>query len=251
LPIWGVVGRCEEIDAPNACICFIEILQDATAGFRLAEEARGVSEASQCARLMKGVDMVMVESPTYYRAYQPVLLALQATEPQTIPFKDELVFAKWPNEAPEYLSSPTTTLDWSCIFKSKGGSKCTEIRDGMDVLASFGEIWDGMDVLASFGEIRDGMDVLASFGEIRDRMDVLASFGEKGYTTTLDSSQLKAVELAITSRMALIQGPPGTGEQSNYRSDVEEILVCNMFVVSVDYKVPGSGEALPDSCCDL
>lgn len=190
-PIWGVVGRCEEIDAPKACICFIEILQDSTAGFRLAEEARGVSEASQCARLMKGVDMVMVESPTYYRAYQPVLIALQATEPQTIPFKDELVFAKWPNEAPEYLSSPTTTLDWSCIFRSKGGFKCTEIREGMDVLASF---------------------------------------GKKGYATTLDGSQLKAVELAITSRMALIQGPPGTGEQSNYRSNVEEILFCDMFV---------------------
>lgn len=140
----------------------------------MAEEARGVSEASQRARLMKGVDMVMVESPTYYRAYQPVLTALQATEPQTIPFKDELVFAKWPNEAPEYLSSPTTTLDWSCIFKSKGGYQCTEIREGMDVLDSF---------------------------------------GKKGYTTTLDRSQLKAVELAITSRMALIQGPPGTGEQ--------------------------------------
>jgi hypothetical protein len=41
------------------------------------------SPRPQCARLMKGVDMVMVESPTYYRAYQPVLLALQATEPQT------------------------------------------------------------------------------------------------------------------------------------------------------------------------
>ena len=173
-PIWGVVGRCEEMNAPHACICFIEILQDATGGFHLAEEARGVSEASQCARLMKGVDMVMVESPTYYRAYQPVLTALQATEPQTIPFKDELVFAKWPNEAPEYLSSPTTTLDWSCIFKLKGGYQCTEIREGMDVLDSF---------------------------------------GKKGYTTTLDRGQLKAVELAITSRMALIQGPPGTGEQ--------------------------------------
>ena len=39
---------------------------------------------------------IMVESPTYYMAYQPVLNALQKINPTRVPFKEELVFLETP-----------------------------------------------------------------------------------------------------------------------------------------------------------
>ena len=41
-----------------------------------------------------GIPIIMAESPTYYRAYKPVLKALQAIQPEDMSFRDELVYVK-------------------------------------------------------------------------------------------------------------------------------------------------------------
>jgi hypothetical protein len=46
-----------------------------------------VLNGEELSTLLQSEAMTMVESPTYYRAYRPVLQALQELEPETLPFK--------------------------------------------------------------------------------------------------------------------------------------------------------------------
>jgi hypothetical protein len=187
-PIWGIVSRCEE-DAGKTCVCFVDIVVLSGA----EAELNSASWSFQCARLMKGEDMVMGESPTYYKAYQPVLETLQLTDPESIPFREELVFVRWPEDpAPEYLKSTSgATLDWSCIFEVEG-STALEVESSS----------------VSDDESRTG----SAEEEIREGVGAMTSLLDRGYKTTFDPSQLEAVELAVNNRLAIIQGPPGTGK---------------------------------------
>ncbi|KAG0617383.1 hypothetical protein M758_5G185900 [Ceratodon purpureus] len=172
-PVWGIVSRCEE-EADKTCVCFVDIVVQSGA----ETELNGASWSFQCARLIRGDDMVMAESPTYYKAYQPVLEALQLTDPDSIPFREELVFVTWPEDpAPEYLKSASgATLDWSCIFGP------------------------------------DSTDAYERHIPITEGVGAMKSLLERGYKTSFDASQLKAVELAVSNRLTIIQGPPGTGK---------------------------------------
>ncbi|KAG0627986.1 hypothetical protein M758_2G241900 [Ceratodon purpureus] len=184
-PIWCVVRRCEEDADKKSCICFVDIVVQNGDQIELTSAN---SMCMQCARLMKGEGMAMAESPTAYYAYQPVLEALQLTDPQTIPFKEELVSVTCPRKAPDYLKSASTTLDWSCIFEppTQGFfSRC----------------------LSLFNDTGD-----SASGEIREGVGGVKSLAKQGYTTSFDECQLKAIELAVTNRLTIIQGPPGTGK---------------------------------------
>lgn len=193
-PIWGVVSRCEE-DAVNKCtMCFVDII--ALAIGAETSNADTNSWCFQCARLMQGKDMVMAESPTYYKAYQPVLETLQLTDPESVPFRQELVSVTWPQDpTPEYLSNSdeTVTLDWSCIFERK-----REAYVGM------------LERLRRYSN--SDLKEAPTRGEIREGVGAASSLLERGYKTSFDPSQLKAVELAVHNRLAMIQGPSGTGK---------------------------------------
>ena len=56
------------------------------------------------------------ESPTYYRAYGPILKALQKQDPENVSFKEELVFVRQTG-SPEFLQ-PSSTVDRSIVLKS-------------------------------------------------------------------------------------------------------------------------------------
>ena len=176
-PIWCVVRRCEDVD--RVCLCFVDIV------VQIGQLSSANSLSMQFARLMKGEDMAMAESPTAYYAYQPVLNALQLTDPQTIPFKEELVTVTWPHQAPDYLKSAFTTLNWSVIFDKPPPQDRSFVDDAR---------------------------VLAPSGEIREGIEGMTSLLKRGYETTFDENQRKAVELVVKNRLAIIQGPPGTGK---------------------------------------
>ena len=59
------------------------------------------------------------ESPTYYRAYGPILKALQKQDPDTVSFKEELVDVRQTGK-PQFLSS-SSTFDANVILKEKVG----------------------------------------------------------------------------------------------------------------------------------
>ena len=78
-----------------------------------------------------GSPIVMAESPTYYRAFQPVLKALQAIQPSELSFMDELVFLK--QQEPFQLFRASETIDPSLVYKSKIKLKQTlSLQDFID-----------------------------------------------------------------------------------------------------------------------
>ena len=75
------------------------------------------SEVVKILSLFKG-EGVAVESPTYYRAFAPVLKALQKLEPDHISFKDELVYLKQQGK-PDFLKD-SAKFDQCLVLSEKG-----------------------------------------------------------------------------------------------------------------------------------
>ena len=76
-------------------------------------------------------DSIMVESPTYYMAYQPVLNALQKIDPTRIPFKEELVFL----EIPKRPFPDDITIDANILKKNKHKGKMGKMGLGEFVIS--------------------------------------------------------------------------------------------------------------------
>ena len=79
---------------------------------------------------------VMVESPTYYRAYQPVLRALQNTNIEQIAFKDELVKCQQ-GTPPEYILAETE-FSADVIYSQTQQSKLNALCYSLDEQQSLG-----------------------------------------------------------------------------------------------------------------
>ena len=155
--IWATVANREEKLLNAKQVIVVE----------LCSEGNSKNDADCITTLTKASgSILMVESPTYYRAYQPVLRALQTMDLDTLPFQEELVSAKDPGMPPDYIQEHST-IDGGIVYK------------GLPKECPF----------MSF----------VTHGTVE---------GE----TTLDTSQLKAVKLALSKRVGVIQGPPGTGK---------------------------------------
>ena len=72
-----------------------------------------------------GIPIIMAESPTYYRAYKPVLKALQAIEPEEMSFRDELVSVK---RGPVYFPMEEK-FDASLVYKDCRRGDMISIKD--------------------------------------------------------------------------------------------------------------------------
>ena len=174
------------------------------------------------ARFAPGVAYTIVESAaTYFEAYRHVLAALQsvAGNPQGLPFADTLLRCKAAVEAPAYLRRP-------------GADKYVLPEVFPDLERQTG---------------RSALHLLQEWPQP----------GEPGcqVTSSLDSSQLAAVKLALTKQVALIQGPPGTGKTfvglkvvhtllHNYRARVasgapKPVLVVTMTNHALDQFLEG------------
>ncbi|GLJ17149.1 hypothetical protein SUGI_0296770 [Cryptomeria japonica] len=176
-PIWGIVAHCEDA-AEKMVMIFVEIV-----------EGRGgsaVVEIEAIGRLLAASRIVIAESPTFYKAYQPVLKALQDKDLVNFPFVEELVYGHWPSCPPEYLT-PSTTLDWSCLFEKKG------------------QIFPD-------GSLNDNLKFPTLFPFLRAPVSELDNLLTSGCRMSLDESQTEALKLALSNRLVLIQGPPGTGK---------------------------------------
>lgn len=113
-----------------------------------------------------------VESPTYYRAYGPILKALQKQDPDSLSFKDELVNLKQPTAA-DFITSQSTV-------------KISPILSE--------------DVLSRVEE-----------SSLTQRLRSLTS-GSLSSHTIFDESQDKAIAETLKHKIGIVQGPPGTGK---------------------------------------
>ena len=139
----------------------------------LASDCNNMDDANAIIALSTGnTSMLMAESPTYYRAYEPVLSGLQQMDPESLPFQDILVDVQKPSP-PEYLET----------FISK------RVEEPSGLLTQIASI---------IGKKK------------KDEPDTVE--GNLEAAATLDSSQRKAFDTALTNSIGIIQGPPGTGK---------------------------------------
>ena len=124
-------------------------------------------------RISQSMQFSMIESPGYYEAYAPVLKRLHAIKPTDLPFKSYIVDLKTEVDPPDYFKDVLPLLDLKGIVcKCSAASQCE--HKTVDIFDE--QKWDALP------------------------------------TPLLDSSQKKALHIALTKEMALIQGPPGTGK---------------------------------------
>ena len=123
-------------------------------------------------RISQSMQFSMIESPGYYEAYAPVLKRLHGIQSSELPFKSYLVDLKTEVDPPSYLKDSLPIVDLKGIVCKCRGSHCE--HESIDILDK--EQWDALP------------------------------------TPLLDSSQKKALHMALTKEMALIQGPPGAGK---------------------------------------
>ena len=116
----------------------------------------------------------MIESPGYYVAYAPVLKRLDAIAPAELPFEKYLVGLDTQVNVPSYIKDTEHKIDLSGIV-----CKCEELH-----------AWCEHEYVEIFNQ---------------EEWDALE-------TPLLDSSQKKALHVALTNEVAIIQGPPGTGK---------------------------------------
>ena len=113
-----------------------------------------------------------VESPTYYRAYGPILKALQKQDPDSLSFKDELVNLKPPTSADFITSQSTVNVSPFLLEGLRSRVKESSLTQDLTNLTS----------------------------------------GRLSCHTIFDESQDEAIAETLKYKIGIVQGPPGTGK---------------------------------------
>eukprot|EP00118_Oscarella_pearsei_P021036 m.233770 g.233770 ORF g.233770 m.233770 type:complete len:1538 (+) comp40099_c0_seq4:96-4709(+) len=143
---------------------------------RFCTEANGETDAAIISRLHESSEAVMVESPAFYRAYQPVLEALQRKAIEEMPFQKSIVYLK-PEKGVEYVTEETV-VDWSSLWVAQE----TTLAE------------------------KNNQSLTCTVEEIKRKCS------EGAFECKLDESQLEAVMSCFDQPITIIQGPPGTGK---------------------------------------
>ncbi|KAI5066363.1 hypothetical protein GOP47_0018987 [Adiantum capillus-veneris] len=200
-------ARCE-LKSKTQTVLFVEVLKDSPASDSPS------SQGSPWARILHASNMVVAESPAYYRAYEPVLKALQQLDAEMIPFACELVLAKPSKKPPDYLNG-STLLNWSSL--------CAE-------------------------------DSSSTYGELKAGIHAMVPPIPRGFKSILDHTQIDAVNHILQHQLAMIQGPPGTGKTFLSVKIVELLLSASTLptksVLIVTYKNKALDQFL-ESCLDF
>eukprot|EP00741_Cyanophora_paradoxa_P006225 tig00000114_g6037.t1 len=129
---------------------------------------------------------LMIEAPCFFGATEPVLKALQAIDPDRLPFASVLLEGDGADDIPEYLRR-AGPLDLSCLYTKAG------------------------EPLRRFEEV-EGPLVGRWPHELANTDDPAADPDPEVLTPIPDASQLAAIRHMLTHKVAVVQGPPGTGK---------------------------------------
>ena len=157
-------------------------------------------DASVVASLMRDTgEMSVAESPTFYRAYEPALSALQSLHEDEMPFYHEIILGE------NGLKQPClegVRVDATIAF---------ELEDCMDDAA-----------LKRISEM-DALEFVRALDYFSDNPEHALNLKLQGYpvrlfdgvpllSTRLDASQCQALKSSLTQRITMVQGPPGCGK---------------------------------------
>ena len=146
----------------------------------------------------------MVESPTFFEAYRHVLEALKKIEPDEMPFQEHIVKCSPKVRPPVYEQITDGYYDMRSILRS-------------DWAPTDNNIWACADddSVASNDPNEDFDDYSMQSNDESMASNYELSIYDLLYhreSLELNSSQLRAFQMALTRRFAVIQGPPGTGK---------------------------------------
>ena len=135
----------------------------------------------------------MVESPAFFEAYRYVLEALKEIKPDSLPFKEHIVECKQDVDPPDHEHKTQGVYDMSGITSDSvnGSNDALMLPSEDESMDSYGE-----------GSLSTDSRILLNAYYLRHYRDSLG----------FNDSQLRAFQLALTNRFAIIQGPPGTGK---------------------------------------
>jgi hypothetical protein len=126
----------------------------------------------------------MIESPVFFEAYRPVLVKLQALADVNCSLSEILIGKTKTVGYPEYLVN-------ALAIKKPPGAKSFSSLDGDETMQGW----------KLFVERNNSTTELKIWNPLmKERFPLLPS---------LDEAQKKAIELALTKKLTLIQGPPG------------------------------------------
>ena len=142
----------------------------------------------------------MIESPTYYRAYQPILKTLQDINVENMPFIDELVYLKT-GARPDFLD-PDVKFDWSIVYD--------ELPEELKKKKEEEE----KDENHQDGENRSKKYVLGVRPRNSHQYITLQDFFQTSHNShsIFDEYQEEAVKECLRNQIGIIQGPPGCGK---------------------------------------
>ena len=152
----------------------------------------------------------MVESKAFFEAYRYVLEGMKEIYPGDLPFEKHIVKCKSVIGAPDHKHQTNFDYNMSGILQDE--------IDGSSELRPFVEYDIIRDRNSGFVQHRltSSEDVLYSDEEdmSTDSQDLVNAFELHDYRDSLgfNDSQLRAFQLALTKKFAVIQGPPGTGK---------------------------------------
>lgn len=173
-PIWATVSNRELLSSQK--VVMVE----------LCSESNDMTDSEAILSLyLCDSRTVMIESPTYYKAYQPVLKSLQSTDPKELPFQEELILGR-SGGSPEFLREDVR-FDANVIYSR------TALSDT-----------DTIDLKTFF-------DHRATYGSSLKSIFHRSTYGSS-LKSILDPSQEVAVKTCLKNRIAIVQGPPGTGK---------------------------------------
>ena len=145
---------------------------------------------------------LLIESPTYYQSYWPVLKALQKLEPKELPFLEELVMGKTAQieSSTSKPASPRNTRNEVFSWDDNQDAGSTPYCRSPDIKPL---------VKSSSCSLTSSM-----FEEQLERTLTKSSNSTREVLRDieLDCSQNEALTHLLERRLAIVQGPPGTGK---------------------------------------
>ncbi|XP_065842098.1 uncharacterized protein [Oscarella lobularis] len=102
-----------------------ELLKRSEVHLRFCTEENDETDAVVISRIQESTSAVFVESPAFYRAYQPVLDALQRKNIEEVPFQNALVRLKEEPQKIAYINQ-TTTVNEIPLFHNVAELTCSD-----------------------------------------------------------------------------------------------------------------------------
>ena len=157
----------------------------------------------------------MVESPTFFEAYRHVLEALKEIEPDGMPFQEHIVNCSRNVRPPDHELTTNGNYDMSGIIQDDWDPTVGDFADDRAPNSAQPYSDDDSMIFTDRSMVFDDYDMdISDDSASSDFRGVVNIYDLRHYRDSLEfnDSQLRAFQMALTKRFAVIQGPPGTGK---------------------------------------